>query len=104
MPRILVIDDEKSIRNTLREILQYEKYEVDDVANGPDGLRFLESNKYNAILCDIKMPGMDGIEVLEKILLMVDTPVIMISGMGPLIQLLKPSRKGHSITFQSLWI
>lgn len=94
MPRILVIDDEKSIRNTLREILQYEKYEVDDVANGPDGLRFLESNKYNAILCDIKMPGMDGIEVLEKILLMVDTPVIMISGHGTIDTAVEAIKKG----------
>ncbi len=94
MPRILVIDDEKSIRNTLREILQYEKYEVDDVANGPDGLKFLESNKYNAILCDIKMPGMDGIEVLEKILLMVDTPVIMISGHGTIDTAVEAIKKG----------
>jgi len=94
MSRILVIDDERSIRNTLREILQYEKYEVDDAADGPDGLKLLESNKYNAILCDIKMPKMDGIEVLEKILLMTDTPVIMISGHGTIDTAVEAIKKG----------
>jgi DNA-binding NtrC family response regulator len=94
MSRILVIDDEKSIRNTLREILQYEKYEVEDAANGPDGLKLMESNKYNAILCDIKMPGMDGIEVLEKVQLMTDTPVIMISGHGTIDTAVEAIKKG----------
>ncbi|TRZ71065.1 MAG: sigma-54-dependent Fis family transcriptional regulator, partial [Bacteroidetes bacterium] len=94
MSRILVIDDEKSIRNTLREILQYEKYEVDDAADGPDGLKLLESNKYSAILCDIKMPKMDGIEVLEKILLVTDTPVIMISGHGTIDTAVEAIKKG----------
>jgi DNA-binding NtrC family response regulator len=94
MSRILVIDDEKSIRNTLREILQYEKYEVDDAEDGPEGLNLLESNKYNAILCDIKMPKMDGIEVLEKIMLMTDTPVIMISGHGTIDTAVEAIKKG----------
>jgi DNA-binding NtrC family response regulator len=94
MSKILVIDDERSIRNTLREILQYEKYEVDDAADGPDGLKLLESNKYNTILCDIKMPKMDGIEVLEKILLMTDTPVIMISGHGTIDTAVEAIKKG----------
>ena len=94
MSRILVIDDEKSIRNTLHEILQYEKYEVDDAEDGPDGLKLLESNKYNAILCDIKMPKMDGIEVLEKIMLMTDTPVIMISGHGTIDTAVEAIKKG----------
>jgi DNA-binding NtrC family response regulator len=89
-----VIDDEKSIRNTLREILQYEKYEVDDAEDGPDGLKLLESNKYSAILCDIKMPKMDGIEVLEKIMLMTDTPVIMISGHGTIDTAVEAIKKG----------
>ena len=94
MSRILVIDDEKSIRNTLREILSYEKYEVDDAADGPDGLKLIESNKYSAILCDIKMPKMDGIEVLEKILMMTDTPVIMISGHGTIDTAVEAIKKG----------
>jgi two-component system nitrogen regulation response regulator NtrX len=94
MSRILVIDDEKSIRNTLREILQYEKYEVDDAADGPEGLKLLESNKYSAILCDIKMPKMDGIEVLEKIMQMTDTPVIMISGHGTIDTAVEAIKKG----------
>ncbi|MGA3014708.1 MAG: sigma-54 dependent transcriptional regulator [Bacteroidales bacterium] len=94
MSKILVIDDEKSIRNTLREILQYEKYEVDEAADGPDGLKLLESNKYNTILCDIKMPKMDGIEVLEKILLSTDTPVIMISGHGNIDTAVEAIKKG----------
>jgi two-component system nitrogen regulation response regulator NtrX len=94
MSRILVIDDEKSIRNTLHEILQYEKYEVDEAEDGPEGLKLLESNKYNAILCDIKMPKMDGIEVLEKIMLMTDTPVIMISGHGTIDTAVEAIKKG----------
>lgn len=94
MSKILVIDDERSIRNTLREILQYEKYEVDEAADGPDGLKLLESNKYNTILCDIKMPKMDGIEVLEKILLLTDTPVIMISGHGNIDTAVEAIKKG----------
>jgi DNA-binding NtrC family response regulator len=94
MSRILVIDDEKSIRNTLHEILQYEKYEVDGAEDGPEGLKFLESNKYSAILCDIKMPKMDGIEVLEKIMLMTDTPVIMISGHGTIDTAVEAIKKG----------
>lgn len=94
MSKILIIDDERSIRNTLREILQYEEYEVDDAADGPDGLKLLESHKYNTILCDIKMPKMDGIEVLEKILLMSDTPVIMISGHGTIDTAVEAIKKG----------
>jgi DNA-binding NtrC family response regulator len=82
MARILIVDDEKSIRNTLREILEYEKYKVDDAENGMKGLELLKGNEYDAILLDIKMPRMDGMEVLEKILENYDTPVIMISGHG----------------------
>ncbi len=82
MPGILVIDDEKSIRNTLREILEYEKYAVDDAPDGLEGISLVKENKYDAILCDIKMPKMDGIEVLKQILPLTDAPVIMISGHG----------------------
>ncbi|MEI7981181.1 MAG: sigma-54 dependent transcriptional regulator [Bacteroidota bacterium] len=82
MQRILVIDDEKSIRNTLREILEYEKYQVDDAADGMEGIRLVKENRYDVILCDIKMPKMDGLEVLTQLTGMTETPVIMISGHG----------------------
>jgi len=82
MPHILIIDDEKSIRSTLREILEGEKYKVDDAVDGIEGLQLVGKEKYDVILCDIKMPKMDGIEVLRQILSQTDTPVVMISGHG----------------------
>ena len=94
MSRILVIDDEKSIRNTLREILEYEKYGVDEAADGFEGLRLVKENKYDAILCDIKMPKMDGIELLMQIFEITDTPVIMISGHGTIETAVEAIRKG----------
>ncbi|MCX6305289.1 MAG: sigma-54 dependent transcriptional regulator [Bacteroidetes bacterium] len=92
--RILVIDDEKSIRNTLREILEYEKYQVDDAADGETGLQLVRENRYDTILCDIKMPKMDGIEVLAKIFEIADTPVIMISGHGTIDTAVEAIKKG----------
>ena len=94
MSRILVIDDERSIRNTLREILEYEKYIVDDAADGASGLQLVKEHKYDAILCDIKMPNMDGIEVLTQIYEMTDTPVIMISGHGTIDTAVEAIKKG----------
>ncbi|MEI6174710.1 MAG: sigma-54 dependent transcriptional regulator [Bacteroidota bacterium] len=94
MSRILVIDDEKSIRNTLREILEYEKYTVDDAADGATGLLMVKEHKYDAILCDIKMPNMDGIEVLTQVYEMTDTPVIMISGHGTIDTAVEAIKKG----------
>ena len=83
MAKILVIDDEKSIRTTLQEILQYENHEVDLAAGGPEGLEMFTQKKYDIVLCDIKMPEMDGLEVLEKINEKPsDIQVIMISGHG----------------------
>jgi DNA-binding NtrC family response regulator len=82
MAHILIIDDEKSIRSTLREILEYEKFKVDEAADGPEGLKLVDKEHYDLILCDIKMPKMDGIEVLKNILSNHDTPVVMISGHG----------------------
>ncbi|MEN8226182.1 MAG: sigma-54 dependent transcriptional regulator [Bacteroidota bacterium] len=94
MAKILVIDDEKSIRNTLREILEYEKFVVDDAADGPAALELTKSNSYDVILCDIKMPGMDGMEVLDQLLSKHDTPVIMISGHGNIDTAVEAIKKG----------
>ncbi len=95
MASILVIDDEKSIRNTLKDILEYEKYTVDVAENGPAGLEMLEEKPYDVVLCDIKMPRMDGIEVLEKIREKEsDTQVIMISGHGNIDTAVEAIKKG----------
>lgn len=94
MTKILVIDDEKSIRNTLKEILEYEKYKVDDAENGIEGLKLVNSKKYDVILLDIKMPGMDGLEVLEHIMKNTDTPVVMISGHGNIDTAVEAIKKG----------
>jgi DNA-binding NtrC family response regulator len=83
MAHILIIDDEKPIRSTLREILEYEKYKVSDAENGEEGLKLIEKEKFDLVLCDIKMPKIDGIEVLEKVMEKhSDLPVVMISGHG----------------------
>ncbi len=94
MAKILVIDDEKGIRNTLREILEYEKYTVEDAADGPAAIELTDKNTYDVILCDIKMPGMDGMEVLDHLLSKTDTPVIMISGHGNIDTAVEAIKKG----------
>ncbi len=95
MSRILVIDDEKSIRNTLKEILTYEGFEVVEAQDGMEGLKFVEKEKFDIILSDIKMPKMDGIEVLEKLQeLSPETPVVMISGHGNIDTAVEAIRKG----------
>lgn len=95
MANILVIDDEKSIRNTLKEVLEYEKHKVDLSADGVEGLEFFRKNEYDVILLDIKMPGMDGIEVLDNIVAeSSDIPVIMISGHGNIDTAVEAIKKG----------
>ncbi|MFO8129239.1 MAG: sigma-54 dependent transcriptional regulator [Bacteroidales bacterium] len=94
MPKVLVIDDERSIRGTLREILEYEKFGVDEAADGMEGLDKVSEGKYDAILLDIKMPKMDGLEVLDRILDKTDTPVIMISGHGNIETAVEAIKKG----------
>jgi DNA-binding NtrC family response regulator len=94
MPKILIIDDERSIRNTLREILEYEKFAVDDAPDGMEALKLINSGKYDVILCDVKMPKMDGIEVLDQALRITDAPVIMISGHGTIDTAVEAIKKG----------
>jgi DNA-binding NtrC family response regulator len=95
MSKILVIDDERSIRNTLKDILEYEKYEVDLAEDGKKGLEMVKQTEYDIVLCDIKMPGMDGIEVLEKMIPVApDTPVVMISGHGNIDTAVESIKKG----------
>lgn len=95
MSKLLVIDDERAIRNTLKEVLEYEKHEVDLAEDGPSGLELFNSNTYDIVLCDIKMAKMDGIEVLQKILeISADTPVIMISGHGNIDTAVEAIKKG----------
>src|SRR6056297_434409 len=82
-PTILVTDDEKSIRNSLREILEFENYSVIEAEGGESALSQVQSNKVDLMILDIKMKGMDGIEVLEKVKqIQPGMPVIMISGYG----------------------
>lgn len=95
MPRILVIDDEKSVRNSLKEVLEYEKHTVDLAVEGMEGLELFSKNTYDVVLCDIKMPKMDGIEVLEKLFeLSNEIPVIMISGHGNIDTAVEAIKKG----------
>ena len=95
MPRILIIDDEKAIRNTLKEILEYESYKVDQAEDGPTGLDMLIKDKYDVVLCDIKMPKMDGIEVLERAQTAApDAAFIMISAHGNIDTAVDATKKG----------
>ena len=95
MAKILVIDDEKSIRGTLKEILEYEGYEVELASSGIEGLEKFTQNTYDIVLCDIKMPEMDGLEVLEKIFdHSTDTQAIMISGHGNIDNAVQAIKKG----------
>jgi two-component system, NtrC family, nitrogen regulation response regulator NtrX len=95
MSKILVIDDEKSIRNTLKEVLEYEKHEVDLAEDGTGGIEMFSSNAYDLVLCDIKMAKMDGIEVLQKLNEISSvTPVVMISGHGNIDTAVEAIKKG----------
>jgi DNA-binding NtrC family response regulator len=79
--KILIVDDERSIRNSLKEILDDEGYDVDVAENGQQGVEMVEKEKYDVIFCDIKMPVMDGVETLAKLTSMgIDSAVVMISG------------------------
>jgi len=94
MSKILVVDDERAIRSTLKEILEYEKYNVSDAADGMEALELVKNDQFDVILLDIKMPRMDGLEVLEEILKISDTPVVMISGHGTIETAVEAIKKG----------
>jgi DNA-binding NtrC family response regulator len=95
MSNILIIDDEKAIRKTLSEILSYEGYKIDEAGDGEEGFRKFREKEYDVILCDIKMPKMDGIEFLEKAKeLNPDLPIIMISGHGTIETAVEAVKKG----------
>lgn len=95
MANILIIDDEPSIRSVLRDILEMEDYKVEEAKDGIDALSKIKKSKFDAAICDIKMPKMDGMELLERInILSPDTPVIMISGHGNIETAVEAVKKG----------
>lgn len=94
MAKVLVIDDERSIRNAIKEILEFEKYEVALAADGIEGLALIEQSMFDVILCDVKMPGKDGIEVLQEAMRLTDTPFIVISGHGTIELAVEAIKKG----------
>ncbi len=95
MPKLLLIDDERAIRKTLNEILSFEGFKIDEAADGEEGLKMFNASTYDAVLCDIKMPKLDGIEFLEKATQgNPDVPVIMISGHGNIETAVDAVKKG----------
>ncbi|WP_200974287.1 sigma-54 dependent transcriptional regulator [Echinicola sp. 20G] len=95
MPKILIIDDEKVIRSTLKEILEYENYDIHEAQDGTEGLKMIESQDFDLVLCDIKMPKMDGLEVLDKVSQMDKQPqFIMISAHGSIESAVEATKKG----------
>ena len=95
MADLLIIDDEKAIRKTLSEILSFEGYKIDEAADGEEGLKKFKEKQYDLVLCDIKMPKLDGIEFLQKAgESNPDVPIIMISGHGNIETAVEAVRKG----------
>ena len=93
--KILIIDDERSIRNSLKEILADEGYDVDVAENGQQGCEMADKEKYSVVFCDIKMPGMDGMEVLDRFMSTgIDAAVVMISGHGDIDTAVECIKKG----------
>ena len=95
MKKILIIDDEKAIRNTLKEVLEFENYHVESAEDGFSGLDLVDQKKYDLVFCDIKMPKMDGIEFLDFIQKKnPEIPVVMISGHGNIETAVESLKKG----------
>ena len=92
---ILIVDDEKAIRKTLSEILSFEGFLVEEAADGAEAVKKISENNYDCIICDIKMPKMDGIEVLDQTrALKPDIPFIVISGHGNIETAVDAVKKG----------
>jgi DNA-binding NtrC family response regulator len=95
MGKILIVDDERGIRRALREILEFEEFEIDEAENGKEAIEKASSESYDIIFCDIKMPMMDGMEVLDALReKKIDVPVIMISGHGNIDTAVQALKKG----------
>jgi two-component system, NtrC family, nitrogen regulation response regulator NtrX len=95
MAKILIVDDDKSIRKTLRDILEFEKYDIEEAADGLECIVKIKQNTYDVIIMDVKMPRMDGMEAIEKIqTISPDTPVVMISGHGNIDTAVEAVKKG----------
>ena len=95
MAKILIVDDERAIRSTLKEILEYENHQVEEAVDGAEGWEKIRNGGFDILLSDIKMPRMDGTELLEKVLAQgIDCPVIMISGHGTIETAVECIKKG----------
>ncbi len=95
MPNILIIDDEKAIRNVLKEILNNEGFSVEEATDGEEGFKKFSNATFDVVLCDIKMPKLDGLEFLQKVMdIQSDVPVIMISGHGNIETAVDAVKKG----------
>src|SRR6188474_3102500 len=95
MSKVLIVDDERSIRHTLRDILEFEKYDVDEACDGMEALVKIKQNPYDVIILDIKMPKMDGMDALDKIQEIArETPVVMISGHASIDTAVEAVKKG----------
>ncbi|MEI8075466.1 MAG: sigma-54 dependent transcriptional regulator [Bacteroidota bacterium] len=95
MAQILIIDDERSIRNVLKDILTNEGFKVEEAADGEEGLKKFQSNAYDLVLCDIKMPKLDGLEFLDSVMQTnTEVPIIMISGHGNIETAVDAVKKG----------
>lgn len=95
MATILIIDDEKSIRTTLSDILSYEGYKIEEAADGQEGINLFKKKQYDVVLCDIKMPKIDGMEFLEQAVeVNPDVPIIMVSGHGNIDNAVEAVKKG----------
>ena len=102
--KVLIVDDERAIRYSLKEILEMEGYQVEAAENGKEGLEKAEKEKYDAIFCDIKMPEMDGTEMLGKLIEDgVETPVVMISGHADISTAVDCIKRAPSTLLKSRW-